>query len=242
MAAEESNTTEWEDQLIKHGIIAPLPERKSADEEHLEALEARAARDPLAGKTLEQLDELEDDLDDDVLARYREQRMAELKAKRALERFGEVKQISKQDYNEHVTQASQNAWVVVHLFLAGKRECQLLNRVLSETARRHKAVKFVKIVGAECVPNFPDAACPTLIFYHKGDTVKQIVGLQSLGGLKVNADCIEWELKRLGAVESDLESDPKEAAMRTTVERHAGRAAARDSDSEDEGEGSDEDD
>jgi hypothetical protein len=64
-------TTEWEDALIKHGIMA-APEYVPTEDELAVAHAAKlAAVDPLAGKSLDELDELEDDYDDTVLKMYR---------------------------------------------------------------------------------------------------------------------------------------------------------------------------
>lgn len=46
-----------------------------------------------------------------------------------------------------------------------KPECQLLNQGMDVLAAKFKAVKFVKIVGSQCIPNFPDKNCPTLLIY-----------------------------------------------------------------------------
>ncbi len=63
--------TEWEDALIKHGIMEAPEVVPTEDELALAYQEEMAARDPLAGKSLEQLDELEDDVDDQILNVYR---------------------------------------------------------------------------------------------------------------------------------------------------------------------------
>lgn len=47
-------------------------------------------------------------------------------------RFGFLKQISATDYVREVTQASDNVWVVVHLFKDGVEDCLLLNKGLEE--------------------------------------------------------------------------------------------------------------
>jgi hypothetical protein len=42
--------------------------------------------------------------------------MAEMKAETSQEKFGQLTQISKPDFIKEVTDASQEVWVVVHLF------------------------------------------------------------------------------------------------------------------------------
>ena len=46
----------------------------------------------------------------------RQKRIAEMKAEASREKFGQVIQISKPDFIKEVTEASQEVWVVVHLF------------------------------------------------------------------------------------------------------------------------------
>ncbi len=71
MLRDTPGKTEWEDALIKHGIMEAPEVVPTEDELALAYQEAMAARDPLAGKSLEQLDELEDDVDDQILNVYR---------------------------------------------------------------------------------------------------------------------------------------------------------------------------
>ena len=66
-----SGATEWEDALIKHGIKEAQVVQKTDDDLHEEQVEREQKHDPHANKTMEQLDELEDDLEDAVLAQYR---------------------------------------------------------------------------------------------------------------------------------------------------------------------------
>ena len=50
---------------------------------------------------------------------YRRQRIAEMKEKAAKEKFGSVTQISKPDFVTEVTKASEQSWVICHLFKDG---------------------------------------------------------------------------------------------------------------------------
>lgn len=93
----EGETTEWEDILIAKGIIAPKKDpnedaRKAAFEEEVERV--AAAVDPLAKKTLDELDELEQDDDDladsRIIESYRQARLEQIKAAAARNKFGMV--------------------------------------------------------------------------------------------------------------------------------------------------------
>jgi hypothetical protein len=120
-AAKHKGTTEWDDILIKHGIKEDPTAR---DQEVADALEemaerARAAHDPMAEKTLAQLDEEEDEHDDAVLRRYREARIRELKEAAIRGRYGSQQEISKADFVDEVTNATKGVWVVIHLYQVG---------------------------------------------------------------------------------------------------------------------------
>jgi len=110
--------TEWDEALIKHGI-RKAPERvETEDQRQLKDIEAHHFRDPLAQKSLGQLDELEDDLEEDSLAAYRARRVKELKEKAKRDKFGVVYQIHEPEYKKEVTDASAEpgVWVICHLF------------------------------------------------------------------------------------------------------------------------------
>ena len=66
-----SGKTEWEDILIKHKIIAAPDVPPTDDELQLDYQQRHQLKDELDGKTLDELNELEDDLDETVLETYR---------------------------------------------------------------------------------------------------------------------------------------------------------------------------
>ena len=59
-------TTEWEDALAKHKIIEKKKRPKSNDAIDTQRMWEEKEKDPYANKTLADLDELEDEIDDDV--------------------------------------------------------------------------------------------------------------------------------------------------------------------------------
>ena len=71
---------------------------------------------PLANKTLAELDELEDEIDEKTLQHYRQKRLQELKEQMARNRFGRVLTISQTEYSQEVTQAGPGVYVVLHLY------------------------------------------------------------------------------------------------------------------------------
>jgi hypothetical protein len=110
--------TEWEDALIKHGIMAAPEERETEDDKHLRMLEGM---DQARAKALESksLDELEDELDDDVLEIYRRNRIQKMQEDADRKTYGTVKRIGQTEFIDQVTNASKTCPVVCHLFESG---------------------------------------------------------------------------------------------------------------------------
>ncbi|KAG5176960.1 thioredoxin-like protein [Tribonema minus] len=226
-------TTEWDDILIRKGILTrdEVLRNKGVDPDELrlqeavaEAREELAQRnasmtltDKLAEKSLDELDALEDDFADDdgeeeILQRLRQARIVELKAKAARARFGSVIEISKGDWVAEVTEASANGdlWVVAHLYQDSVVECRVMEAALRSVAARFPEVKFVRIRSTQAVENWPDANLPTLFVYRGGALARQLITAAALGGKRMTADDLEWYLAQQGIVETELEGDPRE--------------------------------
>lgn len=73
----------------------------------------------MENKTLDELDELEDEEDEKVLLEYRRKRIAEIQELASKSKYGEVKEISGEDYVQEVNNAGEDIWVVLHLYKSG---------------------------------------------------------------------------------------------------------------------------
>ncbi|KAJ1951026.1 phosducin [Linderina macrospora] len=198
---DPNEDTEWNDILRKHGI---LPKQVKITQNDIYDSAVEKAREEhehrLDNLDLDELDELEDDEDDEILNQYRAQRLAEMKAELANDKFGELIHISEPDYKREVTLASRESWIVVHLFRDSIPECKLLNRYLSTLAKQYKQTKFAKIISVECIHNYPDANLPTILVYGKGDMQAQLVRLDRFGGMRTRKKDVEAYLKDVGAI------------------------------------------
>lgn len=81
-----------------------------------------AAPNSLEEKTLDELDELEDEEDKRVLEEYRQNRIAELKELANKSKYGEVQEISAEDYVKEVNNAGEDVLVILHLYKSGYDE------------------------------------------------------------------------------------------------------------------------
>jgi len=207
-----NDDTEFNDVLRAKGILPP--KEPEVTEEDIEDLVTQAIRQRTEGKaaedrTLEELDEIEDELDDRAFEEFRQKRIAELKHQASRERFGSLVQISESQYNEEVNKAGPGIWVVLVLFQSGIPACNVILQRLNVLAQKIKTTKFLKIVATEAIHNYPERNCPTLLIYHEGNLKRQIVGIASLGGMNVTVEDLEWQLKKVGAVESQMEEAPR---------------------------------
>ncbi|XP_071803879.1 viral IAP-associated factor homolog [Asterias amurensis] len=226
--------TEWNDILRAKGIIPP--KEAEVTEDDILGMMEQAVKEKTEGKamedmTMDELDELEDDEDEEVLLQYRQQRMAEIQRLQRKEKYGEVKEISAQDYVREVNQAGEGVWVVLHLFKQGIPLCSLINQYLTQLAAKFPATKCLKSVSTTCIPNYPDKNLPTIFVYFEGELKSQIVGPVDFGGMNLTIEELEWKLSEMGAVLSTLEEKPQ-PKTRSTLSFAGGRD--RDDDSDDD--------
>ncbi|XP_069684658.1 viral IAP-associated factor homolog [Periplaneta americana] len=206
--------TEWNDILRSKGILPPK-EKEVTEEEIVNMVEATIEEkqsksgQQLERLSLDELDELEDEEDEKVILEYRVKRIAQIKAEAAKARYGEVREISAEDYVQHVNKAGEGVWVVLHLFKQGIPLCSLLNQHLSQLAVKFPATKFLKSISTTCIPNFPDSNLPSIFIYFEGDLKKQLVGPLEFRGMNITVDELEWILGQAGAVPTQLEEDPR---------------------------------
>jgi len=170
-------------------------------------LEARrlAHENRLEGKELDELDALEDEEDEEFLNKYRSQRLQELSSLAQRGVHGSVYHISKPDYAREVTDASNDYYVLVLMTssLGTNTESRVITEVFRTAAAEFPEVKFCDIKANMAIDGYPEKNCPTILIYHKGDIVKQIVTLMSLKGVRTSMSDIDDLLVEIGAVKDN---------------------------------------
>ncbi|RCK54402.1 Phosducin-like protein 2 [Candida viswanathii] len=198
---DPNEDTEWNDILRLHGIIPEKPPSPTAElEAALEEAIVKQHDNRLENKDLDELDELEDEEDEEFLNHYKQKRLAELKKISEKKTYGHVLPVSKKEYEEEVTKASNETFVLVHLSLQSSLQSRLLGSILSTIAAKFPELKVCDIPAQRCIENYPESNCPTLIIYHKGNVVKQYITLTELGGNATTLKDIEQVLVDMGAV------------------------------------------
>lgn len=92
--------------------------------------------------------------------------------------------IQKVDYSREVTEASNKAFVLVHLTssLGMNVESRLLTELWREMARKFGEVKFCEMRADMCIEGYPEKNTPTILVYRDGDIKQQVITLQGFGG------------------------------------------------------------
>lgn len=164
----------------------------------------------LSTLTLDELSDMEDDDDADVLAAFRERRMAQIAAVAEASKYGDCKDIVNSEFSDEVVNASDNDQSVVLLLYRPKSaDCDKLETCVRLVAKKYPGVKFVKLLASSGIKNFPIDHCPTLMCYRDRIKVGQLVKLEAFDGAKTNAATVEWVLSTVGILVSDLEHDPR---------------------------------
>ncbi|GES62797.1 phosducin family protein [Aspergillus terreus] len=200
--------TEWNDILRKHGVIPEKPQDpEPLIQEALVEAERKAYENRLEDKDLDELDELEDEEDEEFLEQYRKKRLAELSTIQQTSLYNQVYPLQKVDYAREVTEASNKAFVLVHLTSSSSAnvESRILTELWRQLAAKYGDIKFCEIRGDMCIEGYPDRNTPTILVYKDGEIRQQLITLKGLRGPKTKIEDLERMLLDLGALkESDV--------------------------------------
>ncbi|XP_062389575.1 phosducin-like protein 3 [Sardina pilchardus] len=208
---DPNEDTEWNDILRKKGILPPKETPKEDEEEEERLFQQQSVVKTYESMTLEELEENEDEFSEDdeaAIEMYRQKRLSEWKTNQLQNVFGEVNEISGQDYIKEVNKAGDGIWVILHLYKQGIPLCTLINQHLSALARKFPQTKFLKSISSTCIPNYPDRNLPTIFVYRDGDMKAQFIGPLVFGGMNLKVNELEWKLSESGAIKTDLEENP----------------------------------
>ncbi|XP_027956363.1 phosducin-like protein 2 [Eumetopias jubatus] len=212
--------TEWNEILRDFGILPPKEEPKDEIEEMVLRLQKEAMVKPYEKMTLAQLKEAEDEFDEEdmrAIEIYREKRLQEWKALRKKQKFGELREISGNQYVNEVTNAEKDVSVIIHLYRSSIPMCLLVNQHLSLLARKFPETKFVKAIVNSCIQHYHDNCLPTIFVYKNGQIEGKFIGIIECGGINLKLEELEWKLAEVGAIQTDLEENPKKGIVDVMV-------------------------
>jgi hypothetical protein len=207
-------TTEWEDILVKRGIIQQDPtlvrHQQMVEEasKRTEQTQTSMVEKAATAKTLEELNKLEDeglndDDDEKVLQMFREARIKQLKEEAAKARFGQVDRLSRDEFISRVTQASQTGSitgggpmsVVLELYKPHIEISTWVSECMNQLAKANPDVCMVRMISDQCIENWPDANVPSIFVYYDGKLFGQLIGGKECG--MGNVDILQAALRVL---------------------------------------------
>jgi len=200
--------SEWECALAKHKIIGKAKRLKTVDDKNSKWRNQQAKIDRMDEKSLNELEELEDEVEESTLMEYRRKRLAELHEAQSAAKFGTLRQISEPEYKTVVADGSKGTWTICCLFTHGDETNKYMIKCLENIARRHPEILFTKIIAQQCIHGYPDKYTPTLLIYNDGDIKGHLKGTEQFGGEVMTANTVEWNLSALGCFKTDQEEDP----------------------------------
>jgi len=228
-------TSEWEDIHVRIGNYEAREKEVTQAELTKQAIDHVEQQDPLARKNIEELKEMEDDFEDDFLEQYKKKRLDQIKSQAGKPRYGESREISKQDYVHEVTNAPKDVFVILHLHQDYVEVSSRLDMIFQQLAKNYEFHKFLRIRADRCIENFPDAKVPSIIVYYNSELKSNIVRLdKELPSITYGN--VEGFFKKIGVFEKgedDNQDDQdygKFLLRRNVVDRDADRS---DSDEDD---------
>ncbi|CAJ0861932.1 18051_t:CDS:2 [Entrophospora sp. SA101] len=144
-----------------------------------------------------------------ILEKYREMRLKEMKIKQfhklynnngnssniERKRFGNLKEISSNQYVKAIDEEPSNVSIVVHIFDNSIPQCRLLNDCLANLARKYVKAKFLRILANDL--DFDVVGLPTLLVYRNGRLIVNLVKVtDEIGETNFDVDNVEDVLTR----------------------------------------------
>jgi hypothetical protein len=123
-----------------------------------------------------------------ALTSSRKQRLAELSQLQHASVYNQVYPLQKPDYSREVTEASQNAFVLVNLTasLGSNTESRLLSELWRRLAMKYGDIKFCEIRADLCIEGYPERNTPTILVYKDQDIRRQVITLREFQGPKTD--------------------------------------------------------
>ena len=205
--AISTETTEFDDELIRRGIITFEESMMRKGASHQEAMRLKEMKE---GRTIVHSPDTGTQTEDAFLEQYRQKRLLELKQHASggggnpYGKFGQVMLISRQDWAREVNEASQSTWVVISLSSSDVERTGCMENAVAALSSSFVDVKFVAIPHQQAIANWPEEHLPTIFLYRHGKLQHQLVSLPT----SISAEQLEWKLAQLGVLETDMEEEP----------------------------------
>jgi hypothetical protein len=124
-----------------------------------------------------------------------------------------VKEIIPEEYQNEIIEASKSCTVLMLVYKQNNRASEILLSCLNQLQRRKREIKCCVILYSSALLHVPEQHCPILMCYQKEKVVGSFAKLDHFRGSTTTALDVEWKLAECGIIETELQEDPREAAM-----------------------------
>ena len=135
----------------------------------------------------------DDDNDEEFMAKYRQERLAELKKEQSIN--CRLDHISRSQWSEKVNEASKRCWVLVTMTDAPNQS--KIQQELHQVARQQSGFNLLTIDYTQAIPNWPPERVPTIFAYRNG--IKQHEWIAPANGIfptptQLQELLLEWDV------------------------------------------------
>jgi Arc/MetJ-type ribon-helix-helix transcriptional regulator len=201
--AFSTSTTEFDDTLIKRGIVnfeQAMMAKGASVKEAKRLARVKQGEEEAAIEENETESEQDESDDDEFLERYRQQRLQQLKQGS----FGEVVPISRPDWVREVNEDSMKVWVVVVLTSHDVERTGSVENAVQVLAPKFSTVKFVTIPSGAAIPNWPEDNLPTIFLYRYGKLQTELIRVKQY----ISAEELEWKLAEFQVLKTTMKEAP----------------------------------
>jgi len=204
---------EGKDVLCKEEIIPEKTTEPEVSKKTLATMNGKNIEEKQAVKDIflnpQQREDYEDEEDEWMLLEYRNKRVAEMRMPKEKSTYGSVMEITEPEYLKEVGEASEDGWVLLHLYKPSIDLCNLLNEHLDDLAIRFPATKFTRSNMTTSIPYYADESLPTILVFHER-IMKEYLAPSSFTftDKKPKVEELEYMLGWTGCVPREIKNNP----------------------------------
>lgn len=160
--------------------------------------------------------------DADFFKAYREKRLQELKdpskgAQNARRYYGNLFEIRGDKYADVIDNAPKDVIVIIHIYDEFLSECRLLNKVLTQLAKRYPSVKFCRVQAfqVQVSEKFKKDGLPAVLVYKNGNIMGNFLKVTDELGKEFVVEDVETFLQDKNCLPS-LQGEPATVICKLT--------------------------
>lgn len=140
-------------------------------------------------------DDDDDEDDDEFMQAFRTKRLQEMKVLTQLPKFGQMKEISQNDFLTEIEEEDSRIYVIVHLYENGVSGSIRMNRILEEIAYEKVHWKILRMNASQNEIEVDRITLPIVTIYRAGETIDVLAGIVVSHGDYFTKEEVIWMLE-----------------------------------------------